>query len=401
MGLSFLNFLSPKNGKTGTTAVTDVVCRELLEAALDYQLRELSFWSCVNWIANIIGRCEVRTWQRNEETHGREYYLWNVDPNVNQNGTAFWHKAIARLYQDNELLIVPVRRRDGLDAVVVADDWADPEWNPTRQNEYRNVTAWGHSFGSKVFREDDVLHLRLNHCDMRPVLNSLYESYVRLVKAAMNAYAWQKGQHWKVHVSQVAQGGDGWQESFQKMMEAQIKPFLNSNGAILPEFDGYQYSDVGGTSDAGRRDSRDSRDIKSMIDDIFGFTARAFGVADVLLAGNVEATGDAWRRTMTSVIDPICTQFSEEATRKRFGFEAWQEGSYLRMDSSRVEHFDLFGNAASIEKLLGSGWSLNDIRKAAGETPINEPWADEHLITKNIGRLGLAEGQEGGNGNGE
>ncbi|MBR2582381.1 MAG: phage portal protein [Oscillospiraceae bacterium] len=396
MGLNIFKFLTG-NGKTELKNVTDLVCRELLDAALDYQIRELSFWCCVNWIANAIGRCEVRTFREGAEIREREYYLWNVEPNVNQNSTAFWHKAVARLFQDNELLIVPIRRRDGLDAVAVADDWDDPEWAPTRQNEYRNVKVWDFTFTQKVFREDDVIHLKLNHCDMRPILNGLYDSYFKLVKAAMNAYGWQNGQHWKVHVSQLAAGADGWEETFRKMIETQIKPFLDSNGAVLPEFDGYKYENVGGAA-AG---TRDTRDIKALIEDIFSYTARAFGVADVLLRGEVEATGDAMKRTLTGAIDPICDQFSEEATRKRYGYDAWQQGSYLRMDSSSIQHFDLFGQAANIEKLLGSGWSLNDIRRAAGEQPINEPWADEHLITKNIGRLDTAEGdQEGGNNNG-
>ena len=395
MALNFFKFLT-RNGKTEMREVTDLVCQELLDAALDYQVRELSFWCCVNFVANAIGRCEIRTFRQNEEIREREYYLWNVEPNVNQNSTAFWHKAVARLYQDNELLIVPVRRRDGMDAVAVADDWDEPDWTPTRQNEYRNVKVWDFTFTQKVFREDDVIHLKLNHTNMRPILNGLYDSYFKLVKAAMSAYGWQNGQHWKVHVSQVAQGSDGWDEAFTKMISAQIKPFLQSNGAVLPEFDGYKYEQVGGNAGS----VKDTRDIKALIDDIFSFTARGFGLADVLLKGNVEATGDAMQRTLTGAIDPICDQFSEEATRKRYGYDAWQKGSYLRMDSSSIQHFDLCGQAANIEKLLGSGWSLNSIRRAAGEQPINEPWADEHLITKNIGRLDTAEAQEGGNNNG-
>lgn len=395
MALNFFKFLT-RNGKTEMREVTDLVCQELLDAALDYQVRELSFWCCVNFVANAIGRCEIRTFRQNKEIREREYYLWNVEPNVNQNSTAFWHKAVARLYQDNELLIVPVRRRDGMDAVAVADDWDEPEWTPTRQNEYRNVKVWDFTFSQKIFREDDVIHLKLNHTNIRPILNGLYDSYFKLVKAAMAAYGWENGQHWKVHVSQVAQGNDGWDEAFTKMISAQIKPFLQSNGAVLPEFDGYKYEQVG--SNAGS--VKDTRDIKALIDDIFSFTARGFGLADVLLKGSVEATGDAMQRTLSGAIDPICDQFSEEATRKRYGYDEWQKGSYLRMDSSSIQHFDLFGQAANIEKLLGSGWSLNDIRRAAGEQPINEPWADEHLITKNIGRLDTAEGGEGGNNNG-
>ena len=347
MALGFFKLFKQKDGATAVTGLTEVSCRELLDAALEYQIRELCWWSCVNWIANIIGRCEVRTYAEGKEVRGKEYYLWNVEPNTNQNSTAFWHKAVARLYEDNELLIVPVRRRDGTTAVAVADAWTDPDWLPARRNEYRNVRVWDFTY-DKTFYEDEVLHLKLNHVDMKPVNEGIYKSYLKLVQTAMSAYGWANGQHWKVHVNQIAQGQEGWAEAFQRMLDAQIKPFLQS-------------------------------------------TARSFGIPAVLVRGEVEATNDAMRRALTVGIDPICDQFSEEATRKRYGFDQWQQGSYLKMDSSTVQHFDLFANAANIEKLLGSGWSLNDIRRAAGEEPINEPWANEHLITKNIGRLGAAE----------
>ena len=71
---------------------------------------------------------------------------------------------------------------------------------------------------------------------MRPVVNGLYQSYFRLVQAAIKNYEWDQGQHWKVHVSQMARGDEGWAQNFQAMIEAQVKPFLNSNGAILPGF---------------------------------------------------------------------------------------------------------------------------------------------------------------------
>ncbi|MBQ9686521.1 MAG: phage portal protein [Oscillospiraceae bacterium] len=382
MGLSFFRLLQPKNGRTSLPDVSDAVCRELMEAALEYQIRELCWWSCVNWVANIIGRCEVRTYKEGKELHGREYYMWNVEPNANQNSTAFWHKLVAHLFEDNEVLLVFPHKRDGEGTVIVADSWQEPEQHPTKRNEYRDVTVGEYKF-PRVFYEDDVMHLRLNHTNMKPVIDGLYQSYVRLVQAAAKAYGWQNGQHWKVHVNQVAGGSDGWAESFQKMLEAQIKPFFQSNGAILPEFDGYKYEKLDGSGTG----PKDTRDIKAMIEDIFDFTARAVCIPNVLIRGGVEATGDAMRRALTTGIDPICDQFSEEGTRKRYRYAGWEAGSYLRMDSSTVQHFDLFSNAVNIEKLLGSGWSLNDIRKAAGEEPINEPWANEHLVTKNIGRL--------------
>ena len=356
----------------------EVTCRELFDAAHEYQIRELSFWVCVNMVANALGRCEFRTFRGGEEIKEKEYYLWNVSPNTNQNSSAFLHKLVAKLYRRNEALIVDALPRGELQSLVVADDWQQPEQWPSRQNEYRNVVVDDYTYQYPMY-ENNVLHLKLNHTDMRPIINGLYQSYYRMVNAAMKAYTWDKGQHWKVHVSQMAKGDDKWAEQFQAMIAAQVKPFLESDGAILPEFDGYAYEKVGG------QNTGDTRDIRAMIEDIFDFTARAFLIPSVLVNGTVEGTADANTRFLTNCIDPLADQLQEEINRKRYRYEDWEKGSFLRVDTSSIIHFDLFANAANVEKLVGSGaFTINDVLRAANQTPISDPWADQHFMTLNI-----------------
>lgn len=381
MGLKFFEFFR-RNGKAATKEVT---CGELEEAAIEYSVRNLSFWVCVNMIANALGRCEFRTFRGGVEVFDREYYMWNFEPNVNQNSTAFIHKLISQLCQENEALIIAPRRKDGFESVVVADEWADPDNQPIKQNRYKGVVAGGVVY-DRAFLESDVLHLRLHHKNIRGVISSMYQSYYRLISAAMANYERGNAPHWKVHISQMAQGGDAWAEEFQKMLEAQIKPFLESRGAILPEFDGYKYEDVGGKEQSGK-----IGEIQAMIEDIFNFTARAFQIPAVLIGGKVEAVGDANSRFLTSCIDPICDQLQEEITRKRYGFDGWKNGDYIRVDSSSIQHFDMFENAANVEKLVGSGaYCINDVRRAAGQAIIDEPWAWKHLLTKNIADINEA-----------
>lgn len=340
----------------------ELTCQELLAAAQEYQLRELAFWICVDMIANAVGRCEFRTFRDGKEIKELDYYLWNVEPNVNQNSTLFLHKLIANLCKHNEALVINPRQRDGHDTLVVADGWEVPERAVTRLQEYRQVRVDDFTF-RKSFREDDVLHLRLNHLDLRPVLDGLYQSYAKLVNAAVKAYQWSNGQHWKVHISQLAQGDKDFQTRFLQMIQEQVKPFLESNGAILPEFDGYEYTNESAGTSAG-----DTRDIKALMEDIFDFTARTFLIPVVLVNGKVEATSDANQRFLTYVIDPICDQLQEEINRKLYGYERWRAGEYVWVDSSSIIHFDLFANAASVEKLVGSGvFNINDIRRAAGQ----------------------------------
>ena len=356
---------------------------------------------CANMVASALGRCEVKTYRAGQEERGREYYMWNVEPNTNQSATAFFHKLAARLYQDNEALIIGTGKRNGHDTIAVADDWMEPEDNGDRENEYRGVMLGNKSY-DKTFRERDVMHLRLNHVDMKPVVDAMFASYVKLVEAAMKSYAWENGQHWKVKVGQIAQNGENWQETFQKVLTNQIRPFLENPTAVLPVFDGYDYEDAAAGQKSKSTDR--SREAKKLIEDIFDFTARGFGIPAVLVNGTVEGVKDAQQRFLTGCIDPICDQLSEEGTRKRYGYDGWSRGDYLRVDSSAIIHFDLFANAANIEKLVGSGaYSLNDVLRAAGQATINEPWADEHYMTKNIGLVEeLLNGDgKGGEGNGE
>lgn len=381
MGLDFFRFLRTKNGKG---QLDRVEAAALVEAAQEYQIRELCFHVCVNMMANAISRCEVRTFVGGKETRGAEYYLWNVEPNTNQSSTAFWHKAIYRLCCDNEVLIVPVRRKKGREGVAVADSWtAGPDW-PVREHEYAAVTVGDVTF-DKPFKESEVLHLKLHHRDMVPVVNALYQSYYKLYSAAFGAATWGKGQHWKVHVDRMAQGDDNWQAQFQTYIQNQVKPFLTTDGAILTEFDGYKFENA---AQKDGRTNEDTRDIRALINDIMDFTAQGFQIPPVLIKGTIEAVGDAKQRWMSLCIDPICDQLQEEITRKRYGFDSWSRGDYVRVDSSSIEHFDLFANANSVEKLVGGGaFTINDILRAANMEPIAERWADAHLLTKNIGTM--------------
>ncbi len=394
MGIKFWDWLS--GGKARSPTTVEITCRELMAAAQEFQLRDMSFWICANMIANAVGRCEFRTFRDGKEIREREHYLWNVEPNVNQNSTAFLHKLVVKLLVDNETLVISTRQREGYDALVVADSWLQNGDCPSRQNEYINVQVGDVSY-EKTFREREVLHLKLNHINVKPVLDGLYGAYWRLISAAMKRYEWDKGQHWKVHVGQLASGAEDFTENFSRMIEQQVKTFLDSNGAILPEFDGYAYTNEGGKS------SVELADIQAQMKDVLGFTAKALQIPAVLVDGSIQGTEDAQGRFLTGCIDPICDQLQEEINRKRYGYDRMRAGDYLRVDTSSIRHFDMFANAANVEKLVGSGaFTINDVLRSAGLPTIPEPWADEHFLTKNIAPLSesvtSASGAEGGNG---
>ena len=381
MGISIKTWLLNKLGLSENS--TSASCENLHESIEEYCIRELAFNTCVSMIANAVSKCEFKTFRNKNEIKEHEYYLWNIEPNINQNSTVFLHKLIYKLYSENEALVISTKHRDGHEMLVVADSFMKPLEYPSKMQEYTNVVV-GEVQYDKTFKENEVLHFKLNDNNIKPVIDALCISYNKMIAAAVSNYNWASGKHYKVHVSQIARGGEGWQKDFKDMINEQVKPFFNSDSSVLPEFDGYEYEDIGGKADA----NRSTRDIKALYDDIFTFTARGLSIPPVLIYGDVAGTTDAMSRWLTTCIDPLCDQIQEEINRKRYGYNEWVKGNFVKVDTSSIIHFDLFENAANIEKLIGTGaFSINDVLTAAGFSTINEPWADKHYLTLNIGTI--------------
>lgn len=364
---------------TNKTSLVD--CDEYLFYRKELQLRELAFGCCVNLIARAVANCEFKIFENRAESKNGYYYMLNVEPNLNENSTAFWQKVIFRLYANNEALIVPLQKNRRM-MLVAAESWTPPENYPTREKIYENVQLGDESYTRRL-KESEVLHLTLNNRNIKNVLDAIYESYHKLIQIAMQNNAWNNGQHMKVHIGQAAGGQDNFEQQFASMLESNYKPFLHSDSGILPEFDGYDFQPFGGSTG-----TKDTRDIRALVDDIFTFTARGFGIPPVLLLGDVAGMSDAINLWLTTSIDPLAAQIGEECNRKLFGLDGWSQGWRVLVDTSTIQHFDMFANAANVEKIVGSAvWSINDILIKCGQEPLPYDWANKHWMTKNIATI--------------
>ena len=60
------------------------------------------------------------------------------------------------------------------------------------------------------------------------------------------------------------------------------------------------------------------------------------------------------------------------------------QGNYYKVDTSGVNHIDIFDMANNIDKLISSAFaSVDEVRERTGLDAINEEWSRKHLLTKN------------------
>lgn len=343
------------------------------EAYVDVYIRELAFWSCVNIVANAVSKCEFTTYVKGKETKGAEYYLWNIEPNKNQNSSVFIHKLIAELYRNNECLVIESNGQ-----LLVADSFDKNDY-ALYDDEFTNVTVKGFTF-DKTFKQSEVLYWQLSSNDMKQVIDALYDSYSKLIAYSIKAYKKARGTKGIFKVDTIPKPDTPEDNAYQDLIKNKFKKFLEEADAILSLGSGQAFTEL----NTKTYSNESTRDIRALIDDILDFTARAIGIPPALPRGDVQDTSKAIDQLLTFCIDPLTDMLQEEINRKRIGKEEYLRGTKLVIDTKTIKHIDLFSITAAIDKLVSSGsFCVNDIRKAVGEEPINEEWADKFFMTKN------------------
>lgn len=357
----------------------------------EVQLRILAFNTCVNLIAGAVAKCDFKTFKDGKENKGDEWYLLNVEPNPNQNSSEFFHKLIHKLYKNGEALVVDNGSRSKEEYLAVADSFVLEEALTFRERRYTNVVLDGTTM-NKAYRESEVLHFKLNEEKIKPVLDGIMISYEKLWNTARSTYAFANGVHLKDHISTIGNYDDeqDFNAKYMEMLNQQVKPFLTSTTAVLPEFDGHDYSVMELSNGA-----TDTRDIKELTQDIFEFTAKSLGIPPVLVSGTVAGVDDIVQYFLTFCIDPLLYMIQEEFNRKRYGKEDLKKGTMLVIDSSTIQHIDMFKIANNVEKLIGSGYAtINETRIAGGLMPSDDKNADKLFITKNFAEMTTLKGGE-------
>ena len=80
-------------GRESTINVTTQIEEELTEVFF----KELATACAINMIASLISKCEFRTFIKGIPEKKGEYYLWNYEPNQNQNAGDFWQQFVTNL----------------------------------------------------------------------------------------------------------------------------------------------------------------------------------------------------------------------------------------------------------------------------------------------------------------
>ncbi|EEO2765097.1 phage portal protein [Listeria monocytogenes] len=369
------------NEEQRTLNLTDTVwCSIPSEKLKELSIKKWAIDSCANKIANTLSCAEVLTYEKGEEVRKKNWYMFNVEANQNQNATEFWKKAIYKLVYDNEALIF---MQD--EYIYVADSFTKND-KSLYENTYTGVTLKDLTL-KKEFKESEVLHLTLNNESIKSIIDGFYLLYGDLISAAVNKY--KKINSRKIIVKLKGMFGQApeEEEKLRLMLSERMKKFLAEGDSALPVEDGMEIDELTGDSKIA-----ESRDIKKMIDDVFEMVANSFNIPLGLAKGDTVGLSEQVNSFLMFSINPIAEMFTDEGNRKFYGRNSVLERTYMKLDTTRIKVQDIQEIASSMDVLFHIGVNtIDDNLRMIGREPAMSPETQERFVTKNYAPLGENE----------
>lgn len=355
------------------------------QAAID----AFALFSVVHLISGLLSGCEFRVFSRGKEQKGAEWAALNVKPNKNQNAAAWKREIVSRLLLSGEVLCIqlPDNQR------IIAETFNRDD-DVMKGDIFSNIHRADVHI-SRNYRAGEVIYMHSPVNARAAWLQQIMVQYEKMLSSAAKRLKKAGGEKGILEVSAVEQGKNGFSERFAKLQNEYFKNYFESSNAVLPLFDGYKYTPQSSGGGSGTY-TNDLTSVKTLAEEAINRAAQVFGIPPSYVRGDAAGIKDSQAATMTNCIKPLAEMISQELTGKLFSVQEIASGSSIIVDTGSILHHDLIADSAGIDKLIGSGWTINEVRKALGDSNLDDPDADVRFITRNYGTL--AEALKGGEG---
>lgn len=332
-----------------------------------------ALFTVVHLIANLLSVCEYRTYRNGQEVFGAEWASLNVRPNHKQNAADWKRELVARLLLSGEMLCI--QQRDG--QLIIAEAFSKAETSITK-SVFSQVSRDGFTI-ERSFTSDDVLYLQTPVNARSAWLRQTMTEYEKLMRSAAERLQNAGGERGVLKISAVERGRADFAEKFNTLMNDYFKGYFSSKNAVLPLFDGYEYVSQSG-SKAGTY-TNDLSAVKTLADEAISRAAQVFGIPPSYVRGDAAGITDAQAAALTNAVKPLAVMIGAELTGKKHTLQEIADGCRIEVDTGNILHHDVIGSAAGLDKLIGCGYTLNEVNRAIGQHAV--PGGDVRFITKN------------------
>ena len=363
---------------------------------LDY-IYTLAEAHAINLIAKTISKCEIQTFtlkkeKKIEEEKGDTYWRLNIQPNYNENGTMFWYKLVTKLLTEKRALVIINKDIKNSKLLYVADDFKVSD-KLLYEKTFSNISISDNEGNSislqKIYTSDNTIYYSIKNTGLTIANENFKSKTSKLLKTISTNFTKSNTSKWRLSIP----------GSQPRMLDAETKQpitheeykkkitdgLLSDEEAIVLLAQAYELENL--NKDKGK----DLTDYGNIVKQIGDTVARNWNIPLDIFYGNKTEKSTGNEDFITFAIAPYFKILEDGINISLIGKKDFLKGEYARFNRMNINHRDIIDSANGIDKLTADGFSRNEINKILGLPKINEPWADEHYITKNYSKGGAGE----------
>lgn len=366
-----------QNKKGELQSLSDLISVEVKKM----KITKMAIEKAIGMIAHAIAKSEFIVQGKNERLRNELYWNLNVRPNPNETATEFWIEVIQRLLKNSECLICIIGKK-----FYIADSFQVN--NSVMLNQiYSNITitANGESLQlNNTYTSDEVIHLKAKNKKIRAYMETVMKMHDDVVSAMEAAIKVGKTPKFILKIAGAMPvirtlRADGTEQTLTvDEFKKNIKNLLESeNIEILQASNGLEISQLKVDTNVT------SEDVVKISKEIFEECAFAFDIPKTVFMGEITEKADSTNEFITYAAGWVAEILNDAMNATLVGRESFLKGEYIWIDLSGFKHRDLVESANYLDKLRAIGFSLDEIRQAIGWEPLNTPFSQERVITKN------------------
>ena len=366
-----------QNKKGELQSLSDLISVEVKKM----KITKMAIEKAIGMVAHAIAKSEFIVQGKNERLRNELYWSLNVKPNLNETATEFWIEVIQRLLKKSECLICIIGKK-----FYIADSFQVS--NSVMINQiYSNITitANGESLQlNNTYTSDEVIHLKAKNKKIRAYMETVMKMHDDVVSAMEAAIKISKTPKFILKIAGAMPvirtlRADGTEQTLTvDEFKKNIKNLLESeNIEILQASNGLEISQL-------KIDTAvTSEDVVKISKEIFEECAFAFDIPKTVFMGEITEKADSTNEFITYAVGWVAEILNDAMNATLVGKESFLSGEYIWIDLSGFKHRDLVESANYLDKLRSIGFNLDEIRQAIGWEPLNTPFSQERVITKN------------------
>lgn len=321
-------------------------------------------------VANTIAKCELVVFEKYERVEDSAYYIFNIEPNKQFNGTIFWYKVVYQMMTKGSCLVI----RDN-QSYRMADSYMYDETQQFYTDVYINDQRM-----AKNYSEKEVFHFMLTDRQLDKELDAGLKTYEELFKRACSTYARTNASKKIINFRNLIVPKNVTSEEYMNAQAREHNHYTDTDDSVVITTGEYD------AKDSETKAAKDISDIETVINQSLQIVAMRYHLPISLFSNNA-ISDEQMNDFITFTISPMVAMMQKEINRKYFKKDKYLSGSRIIIDTTKIKHIDILDNASSLEALYRIGFTYNELQDMLNRPRKTDEWADESYVTKNYSKI--------------